>query len=236
MKNRFESLDEWYRSSAGAWLLAREREYLVHLLPGLPGNCLIEMGGVDAIDLGPRTQMTQRAHLVAQNSGQSGDVVADFSELPLLPHHADVIIICHLLEFVADPWIMLAEIYEALAEGGRLVIFGFNPYSVSGLRRFLRSTGKRGQAISPAKVARQLSRLHFSINTLHYDRYFPTSWGWRFLSDLGIALLPFLAGSYCLVAQKKVQPVIPAKKMWQRQRNKRRERFLKPTARMDRHD
>ena len=54
-------------------------------------------------------------------------------ELPLAPESVDVIVMVHVLEFIAKPPVLLREVYQALAPGGQLIIVSLNPWSLWGI-------------------------------------------------------------------------------------------------------
>ena len=55
--------------------------------------------------------------------------------LPFAKHQFDGLVLHHALELSADPRAGLREAARVLAPGGRIVIVGFNPFSLFGLRR-----------------------------------------------------------------------------------------------------
>ena len=64
-------------------------------------------------------------------------VIAEFDELPFQSRSVDVVVIHHALEQASDPRTVLREASRILAPGGKLLVFGFNPWSMMGLRRGL---------------------------------------------------------------------------------------------------
>ena len=62
-------------------------------------------------------------------------LVAQIDHLPFKSGSMDAVVLHHALESAADPRVGLREVTRVLAPGGRLVIVGFNPMSLIGLRR-----------------------------------------------------------------------------------------------------
>lgn len=62
-------------------------------------------------------------------------VIAQIDQLPFKSGSIDAIVLHHALEGARDPRVGLREVARVLAPGGRLVIAGFNPMSLIGLRR-----------------------------------------------------------------------------------------------------
>jgi ubiquinone/menaquinone biosynthesis C-methylase UbiE len=73
---------------------------------------------------------------VADDSGQV-DVFCDFRQLPFAAHSIDLVVMPHVLEFRADPHQILREVERVLIPEGEVLITGFNPISIWGLRRAL---------------------------------------------------------------------------------------------------
>ena len=71
----------------------------------------------------------------ATGAGNLPGVVADAEHLPFKSSSIDALVLHHALEIVADPRVALRETARVLAPGGRLLIAGFNPWSLVGLRR-----------------------------------------------------------------------------------------------------
>ncbi len=60
-------------------------------------------------------------------------------KLPFQSRSIDAVVIHHSLEQVSDPRTVLREVVRILAPGGRLIVLGFNPWSLLGIRRGLAS-------------------------------------------------------------------------------------------------
>jgi ubiquinone/menaquinone biosynthesis C-methylase UbiE len=82
--------------------------------------------------------------LLAQNriplrqvAGESGlvDVLCDLRQLPFAAHSIDLVVMAHVLEFHDDPHQILREVERVLIPEGEVIIAGFNPISIWGLRR-----------------------------------------------------------------------------------------------------
>ncbi|MFM1760358.1 MAG: hypothetical protein RLY75_1629, partial [Pseudomonadota bacterium] len=58
-------------------------------------------------------------------------------ELPFASESIDLLVLPHVLEFAADPHQILREAERVLRPEGRLIISGFNPASLWGMRQYL---------------------------------------------------------------------------------------------------
>ena len=83
----------------------------------------------------------------------------------------------HVLEFAADPHQILREAERVLRPEGRLIISGFNPASLWGMRQYLsRLIGspylpRDGQFISLLRIKDWLKLLNFSLDRGHFGCY-----------------------------------------------------------------
>ena len=73
----------------------------------------------------------------------------DFDALPFDSGSLDLIVLPHALEFARDPHLALREVERVLVPEGRVVIVGFNPTSLWGLRQHLGRWRRRLAPNSP---------------------------------------------------------------------------------------
>lgn len=80
-------------------------------------------------------------------------VLSDFKSLPFAAHSVDFAVLPHTLDFVDEPHSLLRELTQVLQPDGYLMIVGFQPYSLWGLRACFTAPrwARRGlRALSPA--------------------------------------------------------------------------------------
>jgi SAM-dependent methyltransferase len=77
-------------------------------------------------------------------------LASEFDALPFPSDSIDLVVLPHSLEFAHDPHLMLREVERVLRPEGRIVITGFNPASLWGMR----------QRLSPARLGLHLGRGH----------------------------------------------------------------------------
>lgn len=162
-------------STKWKYLLQAEREGVRALLPQYPGFYLTQLGVIrDLYDL--KSFSTIRQHLYAgpfdkKIKLQSSTIVTLLADLPFLAESIDLFFLPHTLEFTTSPRRLLNEIYHSLISGGKLVILGFNPFSVVGLTKLLKSAKNDpwfGSLRSPLKLKRWLTHCGFSIEHQDY--------------------------------------------------------------------
>ncbi len=99
------------------------------------------------------------------------------NELPFASESIDLLVLPHILEFADDPHQILREAERVLRPEGRLVISGFNPASLWGIRQYLsRLIGapylpRDGQFISLIRVKDWLQLLNFTLDRGHFGCY-----------------------------------------------------------------
>jgi SAM-dependent methyltransferase len=144
--------------------------------------------------------------------------------LPFPSNSLDLIVMPHTLELAQDPHIALSEAARVLMPEGRLVIVGFNPASLWGLRRRLGRTGhslglgderqflpSSGEFIGYWRLRDWLRLLSFEIEAGKFGCYRPpwTTDKWlaraAWMETSGERWWPVLGAVYFLVAVRRVR-------------------------------
>ena len=223
---------EWLRTPAGRYLLAWEQQVLDRAVVDLFGFHALQLG-LPELDALRANRMPHR--WVAGGEGQqpaaspSGlTAVAlrcDFDALPLDSHSLDLVVLPHSLELARDPHQTLREVERVLRPEGRVVIVGFNPASLWGLRQRLGSmrrgmlTGGRGASFLPStgefigyrRLRDWLQLLSFEVEAGRFGCYRPPlgsdQWLARFewIEPLGDRWWPVFGAVYSLTAVKRVR-------------------------------
>jgi SAM-dependent methyltransferase len=126
-------LDTWLESPQGRYVMAWEQATIDAVVADLFGYNAIQLG-LPQRDLLAENRIPLRQ--VADDSGQV-DVFCDLRQLPFAAHSIDLVVMPHVLEFHADPHQILREVERVLIPEGEVLITGFNPISIWGLRRAL---------------------------------------------------------------------------------------------------
>lgn len=141
----------------------------------------------------------------------------DFCDLPFASDSLDLVVLPHVLEFAAEPHQILREVERVLIPEGQVIICGFNPASLWGLRRVTsRLTGSHflpqgGEFISLRRLKDWLKLMSMEINRGHFGCYIPprVSQGairrYAFMEKAGNRWWPSLGGVYILQAVKRVR-------------------------------
>jgi SAM-dependent methyltransferase len=164
--------------------------------------------------------------------GEAGDVAApraaialnlDFDALPFDSQSLDLVVLPHTLELARDPHLTLREVERVLVPEGRVVVVGFNPTSLWGLRqrigRTLRALGRRRELFLPSageflgyrRLRDWLRLLSFEVEAGRFGCYRPpvVSEKWlartEWMDHSGERWWPVFGAVYFVVAVKRVR-------------------------------
>ncbi|MDE2452292.1 MAG: methyltransferase domain-containing protein, partial [Burkholderiales bacterium] len=147
----------------------------------------------------------------------------DFDALPFPNASLDLVVLPHALELARDPHQTLREVERVLVAEGRVVIVGFNPASLWGLRqragRIRRRLGlgqalflpESGGFINYWRMRDWLRLLGFEVESGRFGCWRPPlhseGWleRWAWMDALGDRGWPVLGAVYMLVAVKRVR-------------------------------
>jgi SAM-dependent methyltransferase len=135
------ALDAWLSTPAGRYFTSREQAWIDSVVPDLFGFRAVQLGTrlVDGLKESriPHKAYVQQGLVANKPAGVeviSPDCFAEFEELPFESQSLDMIVLPHVLEFSENPHQLLREVERVLMPEGRVVITGFNPMSLWGLR------------------------------------------------------------------------------------------------------
>ncbi|MBL8376594.1 MAG: class I SAM-dependent methyltransferase [Burkholderiales bacterium] len=203
------SLENWFQSAAGRYVLAWERQCLEATITDLFGYFALQVG-LPGIDLLAASRMPWRFRCGPDGAGQ---LLAHADELPIASESVDLVLLPHLLEESGDPHQTLREAERVLRPDGVLVVTGFNPLSLWGARRLAgRSEAPPWNAefVGVLRLKDWLKLLNFEVRGGRYGCYRPPfdseRWLTRFgfLEKAGSRWWPVAGAAYVLVARKRV--------------------------------
>jgi SAM-dependent methyltransferase len=172
------------------------------------------------------------------DTGTGVAVQAEPEALPFATASVDLVLLPHVLEFAPRPHQVLREVERVLVPEGSVIISGFNPYSMWGVRRLAaRSSGAfpwRGQYLSVSRLKDWLALLGFETQAARFGCYAPAArqQKWldrcRFLDRGGVRWWPVLGGVYMLHGIKRVSGMRLIAPSWRERRQAAR--ALAPVA------
>ncbi len=182
------------------------------------------VGGVCSGVLEEKIQNFELIHTASdsfEGGSDTGCVRADLNQLPYLNGSINLMIMPLTLELCASPERVMREAERVLADDGRLVLYGINPWSHWSLLRRISGgsddLARRQQRISRRRVKEWLLLLGFDIErqtSLLYSlphEPFDTQHEERRIDRIGRQLLPGCGILYGLQAIKRVTPLTPTK-------------------------
>ena len=232
-----DPLADWWRGSQGAAIIAAEAELLRDPLESVFGWELLQVGpwgSARELLSAARTRHVAVAGTLEQlRAAVQVDLVARAAQLPIASDSVDAVLLAHALEFATDPYALLREVDRILTGEGQLLVLGFRPWSLWGLR----TQASRGAF--PPGVQRLLSerRLRDWLVLLGYEvtpvRRYLHGLPWGRIGAPARALRRGLtgwwpAGAYLLQARKRLYSGTPLRLRW---RDRERIRVLAGLAR-----
>jgi len=224
------ALNDWFATPLGRSLRAMEVNRLREVLPTLFGPTAVQFGAAGPLDLLDGSLAATRI-LVDPIAGDSpsGILVRARSEaLPLATRSVNLVVLPHTLEFADDPHQVLREVARVLMPEGDVVVLGFNPVSLWGLRRLLAWPRDRvpwcGRFFSLRRVKDWLNVLGFSIAGGGMMYYRPPCRSdaardrLQFLEPAGDRWWPMFGAVYVIVARKREIGLTPLQPVWRRAR------------------
>jgi SAM-dependent methyltransferase len=218
---REASLAAWWQQGIGRAVLAAEGELLGEALEDVFGWELLQVGAWgDGREL-LRNGRTRRQTILAPHAGHGGaDVIARASHLPITSDSVDAALLPHTLDFAADPYAIVREVDRVLSGEGQLLVLGFRPWSLWGLRaRATRSGYPPGlrRVLSARRVREWLVLLGYEV--IAERRYLYCSpWSSAYPAETSTARLlrrglvnPLPAGAWLLKARKRVYTLTPVR-------------------------
>jgi len=167
------TLQEWFQTSLGQYLLEKERAYLDEITPDIFGFHALQVG-MPEVDLLRENRITHKLRVARAGPP---DVFAQCHELPFATHSIDLVLLPHVLEFADEPHAILREVDRVMMPEGRLVIVGFNPWSLWGLRSSLGPSRDdhpwNGRFLSLLRVKDWLALLGFDVSAGRLIAYAP---------------------------------------------------------------
>jgi SAM-dependent methyltransferase len=216
-------LAEFLRQPAGRYVLEWEQRQLDAVVADIFGYHAMQLG-LPEVDGLRENRMPLRfcaSDRLLDRDPANGEmpvaVVTHFEELPFASQSIDLVVMPHVLEFADEPHQVLREVDRVLVPEGHVVITGFNPASLWGVRQSLVRLGvspflpRAGQFIGLPRIKDWLKLLSFEVNRGRFGCYAPwvrtEKWlgRWSFVEKVGDRWWPVLGSVYLLRAIKRVR-------------------------------
>ena len=234
MKSEIIGLTDWLETPPGVYLLDWERTHFDQAVSDIFGYHALQLGlpELDALQanrmphqwLALTGTQAYPVHETAPQAISSRPValLTDSAALPFPENSLDLVALPHTLELGSDPHSALREVARVLVPEGRVVISGFNPVSLWGLRQECDDLYRRfgyhdiflprtGDFIGYWRLRDWLRLLNFEVESARFGCYRPAlgsqKWLQRFdwMDAAGERWWPIFGAVYFLVAVKRVR-------------------------------
>ena len=210
-------IEDWQQLSNGKTLQQQTQLRIDSYLSRCFGYHLLKLGLLSSL------LNTSRSHINHQINcapyGKDIGLLADLHQLPLQDSSVDLCILAHELDFSSDPHQLLREIDRVLTLDGTLIISGYNPISLFGLRTFLKPKhSQTARLFLPNRVLDWLHLLGFEVQQKQHFDFLSGEFNGSFTScveSIGQRYLPCFCSVYFIVAKKRSLPMTPIKSPFQ---------------------
>lgn len=229
----------WYQTELGQSLCELECSEVEYEIDHTVGYYLVIQTPLKSLQL---NQHRLREHILIAPELELGApknvVVAKASELPFESDGVDVHVLHHTLDLSLTPHDDLREAARTLLPSGKLIVIGFNPLSLWGIRRLFSKRIKApwcGRFIGHKRLEDWLKVAGLTLENKRFVQYeapihsakwrLRCAWIKRFLKPFKVPI----GGVYIITATKETPRYIPIKPSWKSARV-RVPPFTKPAA------
>ncbi len=202
-------LNAWLETPLGRYMLAWEQAKCEQAVADVFGFNALQVG-LSEVDMlrGNRIPFRFRC----DDSSFLVQVWGEAHQLPFASASVDLVVLPHVLEFSPYPHQVLREVERILVPEGQVVITGFNPLSLWGLRRRFASPMApapwSGEYLGIRRLKDWLALLGFEIQGGNFGCYAPPMASalprWQWMDKAGDRWWPIFGGTYLLQAVKRV--------------------------------
>ncbi|MFM8548358.1 MAG: class I SAM-dependent methyltransferase [Betaproteobacteria bacterium] len=225
----------WLASPPGRYVLAWEQSAIDDAVVDVFGYNAVQCGTAE-LNFLRSNRMPNRACVLPGDTAREGQrdpgisqvVIDQFEELPFASQSLDLVVLPHVLEFAADPYQVLREVDRVLRPEGRMVVSGFNPVSLWGLREtFAQAVGRaflppQARRISLLRLRDWLRLLGYSPSDAGHGCFRPgcatERWldRFNFLESAGDRWWPILGAVYLQSAVKRLPGMTLQGPVWRK--------------------
>jgi SAM-dependent methyltransferase len=213
-------LRQWQCRPLGRALIQAEAQLLASTFDDVFGLELLQLGtwGPGRELLAPSRIRRQSVIADSAEGRTGGDLVARLAHLPINNSSVDAVLLPHTLELTADPHAVLREADRVLVAEGQLIVLGFRPVSLWGLRAAASRAGfppGLRRTLSASRVRDWLGLLSYEIvNVRSYLYRLPREPGGSVESVIPSILnrgwfYPWPSAAYVIKARKRVYTLTP---------------------------
>jgi SAM-dependent methyltransferase len=206
-----DKFSQWFTSPLGAYVLEREQQYCDEVVADIFGFNAMQIG-LTQYDFLRASRIPLRFSLGPEPDAR---LRALEQALPVATQSMDLVVLPHVLEFSDEPHQILREVDRVMMPEGRIVIIGFNPWSLWGLRQTFSFERESypwcGHFISLIRLKDWLALLGFDVSAGRLCCYAPPfskqKWleRFHFMEPAGDRWWGIAGGIYMVQGIKRVQ-------------------------------
>jgi len=210
------TLDPWLQQGAGL--------YVRNWLQTRYGHAVADIFGYHALQLGASSLNTFAASRIAHRwcaadslEDKRATFYANASALPFFEATLDLVTLPFTLDLHSDPDSVLDEVARVLVPEGRVVIAGFNVFSLWNITNSFLPKGTKTYGRS--RLLASLTEMGLEVERVDFGGYVPSvktleaANGYAWLDRLGARWWPSLGGCYFVTAKKRVMGVRPHRRV-----------------------
>ena len=218
--------DHWLTHSLGRHVIEAEKKFLLRYLEKNFGKHTLLIGVPEQHEL-LNASVTARHTLLTPLINKNPSVTAiegELYDLPIASGRVDLVLLPHTLEYVDNPHQLLSEACRIVKPEGHLIILGFNPFSMWGIKKsFTKSkavpwsanfihagTVKKWLGLADFELVNQ-ETVFFRPPMQHAHRVYRKL---KFLEWIGSRYFKPFGGIYILAAKAKMIPLTPIRMQW----------------------
>jgi SAM-dependent methyltransferase len=183
VKAPWTSWDAWLSSPPGQYVLEWEQTQFDHIVSDIFGYHALQIG-LPQLPALKENRMPLQMILRAPHDKPGDHTPGSWhtingipEELPFASQSIDLVVLPHVLEFADNPHAVLREVNRILMPEGRVVISGFNPASLWGLRQYCSHLigqpylPREGKFIDLLRIKDWLKLLDFAVDRGRFGCY-----------------------------------------------------------------
>lgn len=209
-------LADWLGSEPGQYVRDWEQTQIERIVANVFGYHAIQIGlpQYDYLKTSRISFKGRTSTLFPQAVANSAALVIDPENMPFDTHSIDLLVLPHVLECSSNPHQVLREAERVLMPEGRIVISGFNPWSLWGARERIPGLDPlipvpAQQQISLVRLKDWFKLLSFELDRGRFGCYAPhcisNKWlnRWSFMEAAGDRWWPICGAMYVVSAVKR---------------------------------
>lgn len=230
-------LGQWLQTPPGRYAARWEQTRIDEIVGDVFGYNAVQVGLVDW-DLLDHNRMPFKVYVSAVALSpdslvrQRACVLADPAALPFESQSIDLLVLPHVFDCTATPHLVLREVERVLMPEGRVVISGFNPWSLWGARNVMPAMEQwlpSGPAslVSLPRLRDWLKLMSFEVDAPSYGCFVPPvrtdQWldRFEFMDRAGARWWNVCGNVYVVTAVKRVVGMRLIKPSWKRRKKRR---------------